>query len=56
MHGGVDAIQGIWTVISYEENGVWRSNEALHEMANLLILTEKMISGSDGIWGVVKYY
>jgi hypothetical protein len=51
----IDAIQGLWRVISYDENGVQRSTDAVQMMARLLILSDKPTPAADGIWGSVSY-
>lgn len=48
-------ILGLWRVSAYEENGIHRSNEQVEAMAHLLILSDKPVRDSDGIWGSIAY-
>src|SRR5438128_2428664 len=51
----IEVIQGLWKVVAYEQAGYQWSNEEVQRRACLVLLSDQVVSGSDGIWGEIAY-
>lgn len=52
----IEMIHGLWKVISYEQDGVQRSGQDLDNRAYLVLLSDILVTDSDGTWGEIKYH
>jgi hypothetical protein len=52
---GINDIQGVWKVIAYQHDGVDWTPEDLSRRAHMILVSEPVVPGSQGLWGEVKF-
>lgn len=51
----LNSLEGLWRVVTYEENGIHRPAESVEQMGCLLILPARQVPDSDGTWGCIVF-